>query len=256
MEQRLVCDTVKDLLPLYIDQITSEQSNQSIEEHLKHCEECKEVLAQMRQPLEVETAPEVKDFKKYLKKSRASLLSWIMGAAAVIAILTCFIVNLAVDRELSWFYIVVVSVLTAYAPSAVWIYDTGAKKYRFEKGLAVLNICVFLLLVVIQMVLYINMDMGGLWLWNMGLPIALIWSVLVWTGVAANKILHMNWVLSLGIFTLLTIPGNYFTNMLTGEWQSWEEYKPHFVANGLGNTVIAVVLLVLGVLMQMRRKKK
>ena len=53
MEQRLVCDTVKDLLPMYIDNMTSETSNKSIEEHINTCGECRSVLEQMRKPVEV-----------------------------------------------------------------------------------------------------------------------------------------------------------------------------------------------------------
>ena len=67
MEQKLVCDTVRDLLPMYIDHMTSEVSNESIEEHISDCGECRTVLEQMRKPVAVETAPEIKEFKKFLK---------------------------------------------------------------------------------------------------------------------------------------------------------------------------------------------
>ena len=39
MEQRLVCDTVRDLLPMYIDHMTSEASNESITSHMADCGE-------------------------------------------------------------------------------------------------------------------------------------------------------------------------------------------------------------------------
>ena len=42
MEQRLVCDTVRDLLPMYIDHMTSEASNESIEEHVEGCQGCRD----------------------------------------------------------------------------------------------------------------------------------------------------------------------------------------------------------------------
>lgn len=254
MEQRLVCDTVRDLLPLYIDRITSGQSNQSIEEHLQSCEACRAVLKEMQQPIAVETAPEVKDFKKYLKRSKAALLAWIMGAAAAIAIVTCFIVNLAVDGQLSWFYIVAAGIITAYAPVAVWIY--GAEKtHRLEKGLAVLNICVFVLLGTIQLVLYQCMGMGDIWFWNKGLPIAVLWSAVVWISIAVKEVLRINWILAGGVLAALAVWANYLTNVLVGEWESWQEYlKCDFVSNGLGNAVIAVVLLVTGVCVQRRKR--
>ena len=34
------CEIIRDLLPLYIDGLTSIESNQEIEKHLKNCEEC------------------------------------------------------------------------------------------------------------------------------------------------------------------------------------------------------------------------
>ena len=43
MGQRLECDTVRDLLPMYIDHMTSDISNALIEEHISGCEECGKV---------------------------------------------------------------------------------------------------------------------------------------------------------------------------------------------------------------------
>ncbi|MBP3543854.1 MAG: zf-HC2 domain-containing protein [Lachnospiraceae bacterium] len=258
MEQRLVCETVRDLLPLYIDEITSEQSKQSIEEHLEGCEACKEVLAQMRQPIAVETAPEVKDFKKFMRLPKLTIFGWIAGVGALIALLVCFIVNLAVDRELNWFFIVFAGIITAYAPLKVWIYDTKTK-HRFEKGLLVLNICVFALLTVIQLVMARADGMQNIWLWKIGFPITILWSAIVWISVVANRVLHLNWALAIGILCALAVPGNYITNVFAGvwEWADWQEYLvDDFVSNGLGNTIAAVIFLVIGVIVQKRRKKK
>lgn len=36
-----------DLLPLYIDQMTSEETNKVIEEHLASCEECQKIYHEM-----------------------------------------------------------------------------------------------------------------------------------------------------------------------------------------------------------------
>ena len=43
MERELACEIVKDLLPLYVDGIVSDVSKKSIENHLEHCTDCKEV---------------------------------------------------------------------------------------------------------------------------------------------------------------------------------------------------------------------
>lgn len=39
---------VKDLLPSYIDKLTSDETNKFIEEHIEACENCKEYLNDMR----------------------------------------------------------------------------------------------------------------------------------------------------------------------------------------------------------------
>ncbi len=42
------CKVIQDLLPLYIDGLTSEESNKEIEKHLKTCKECSECRQEMK----------------------------------------------------------------------------------------------------------------------------------------------------------------------------------------------------------------
>jgi len=44
MAHRLHCKIVQDLLPNYIEGLTSDVTNTSIEEHLSSCDACKKVL--------------------------------------------------------------------------------------------------------------------------------------------------------------------------------------------------------------------
>lgn len=253
MEQKLVCDTVRDLLPMYIDHMTSEVSNESIEEHISDCGECRTVLEQMRKPVAVETAPEIKEFKKFLKKSKMSILYWIMGAAAVIAVLTCFIVNLATERRLSWFYIVLAGMVTGYLLLYILI---SAQKQKVVKMLAALDGCTFILLWVIQLVLYYQMGIGGFWYWDKGLPITLLWSVILWTAVIVRTKFHAGILTALVVFTFLAVPGNFLTNVIGGTYKGWEDYAADFVSNGLGNTMAAVILLILDIVIYSIRKGK
>ena len=45
------CEIIRDLLPSYIDGLTSEESNQAIEEHLEGCRECRRYLEEMRKEI-------------------------------------------------------------------------------------------------------------------------------------------------------------------------------------------------------------
>ena len=252
MEQRLVCDTVRDLLPMYIDHMTSDVSNESIEEHIGRCSECRTVLEQMREPVTAETAPEITDFKKFLKKSKMSIFYWIMGAAAAIAVLTCFIVNLAVEKRLSWFYIVLAGIATGYLP--VYVAVSG-QEHRILKMLAVLNVCVFGLLGVIQLVIYYQMGIGEIWFWKIGVPVAALWSVIVWAAVAVRVKLHGSILTAAAVLAVLAVFGNYMTNVIGGYYNGWEDYAADFVSNGLGNVVAAVVLLVIDFAVYIRKGK-
>lgn len=252
-EQRLVCGTVKDLLPMYIEQLTSEESNQSIREHLSECETCRRALDEMRHPLAVETAPEIKDFKKYLKLSRLELVMRLIEIAAVIALITCFIVNLAVNRQLSWFYIVLMGLVTACAPAEAAMHTD---KHRLETFLAALTICVPLLVGTVQCVMTVYMGYGEIWFFDKAVPIMAIWLVIVWMSVAANRVWHLNWLLSVGILTALSVPGNCLTNLIAGTYRGFEDYMFHFESNGLGNSVIAVLVLLAGVLWEKRNRRK
>ena len=68
------CEVVRDLLPLYIDKLTSEDSNKEIEKHLKSCKECYRYYQEMTGEIEdiskipKEELRDVKVIKKNQKK--------------------------------------------------------------------------------------------------------------------------------------------------------------------------------------------
>ena len=45
---KISCKIIEDLLPLYIDEVCSEESNKMIEEHLSACSQCNEKLNRMK----------------------------------------------------------------------------------------------------------------------------------------------------------------------------------------------------------------
>ena len=71
-----------------------------------------------------------KDSDKYNKLKKT--IFWILNICYITAILTCFIVNIAVNHTLSWFFIVLAAILTAYSfvPTFTWI-STKYKKLSF-----------------------------------------------------------------------------------------------------------------------------
>lgn len=77
------CEIVKDLLPSYIDDLTSTESNIEIEEHLLTCQECKETLDQMKTEVNVENVALNKELIKPFKKLNKRILQSILITLAV-----------------------------------------------------------------------------------------------------------------------------------------------------------------------------
>ena len=70
------CGIIRDLMPSYVDGLTSEESGRAVEEHVQECAECRDFLYAMKAELEsekylkideVQAEAEIKAFKK-LKK--------------------------------------------------------------------------------------------------------------------------------------------------------------------------------------------
>ena len=141
----------------------------------------------------------------------------------------------------------------AYFPVCVWI---AASKHKLVKALAALSVCTVLLVGTIQVVLYYLMDIGGIWFMQIGLPITLLWIAVVWAGVAFHSCFHMNALISLAVISFLAIPGNYFTDYLAGDYRGVSGWDIGSIADGLGNGIAAGLLLTVGIILEMRKRKK
>ena len=82
------CEVIRDLFPSYIDGLTSEESNELIEEHLEECRECREYLASMKEEIVEENQPvknkkAVQPFRKLRQKTRRKILLAAGGAVLI-----------------------------------------------------------------------------------------------------------------------------------------------------------------------------
>lgn len=82
------CEIISDLLPSYIDHLTSEKSNEMIEEHLRTCKLCKEKIRNMSTELKLEEIKqkELDYLKKYNRSRRNSILLGILLGTFIILI--------------------------------------------------------------------------------------------------------------------------------------------------------------------------
>lgn len=61
------CNVIKDLLPLYIDDVCSEESKNLVEEHLNNCDNCQSYLEELKFDIKEAKVNEVNVFKKFAK---------------------------------------------------------------------------------------------------------------------------------------------------------------------------------------------
>lgn len=252
MERELDCDIVKDLLPLYVDGMVSEVSKKSIENHLDYCTDCSEIYHNMTFTLEEETQPsEVQDVKRFLKKTKKMYLLYGLGCISFIAILVCMIVDVALNKGITWSLIVGSSCL--FADAFIYALST-CKKNKGCIVMAVISIGVFVLLSVIQITRYYLIGTGTFWIFRYGLPILMLWLVILWLPVLTRTFLKWNIWDCAALFMLLVIVGNYATKLITGDYV-WNDIlnMRGFTGNALGEVIGIILFGIIGRIKKWRR---
>lgn len=123
MKNTLDCNIVRDMLPLFVENLTSEESNTAIQQHLELCEDCRKYLENMQKPIDCPSVPKMEiDYMRKVKhsfKRRAYILS---GVIAVFCIIL-----LGIFLRL---FIIGTSVFIGDVPiNYEWSYDTDSEIY-------------------------------------------------------------------------------------------------------------------------------
>ena len=103
------CDMIRDLLPLYADDVCSAESRRVVEEHLQECPDCTEVLRRLKDDrIEDGLLTEKTDVIEYsarrFKKRSAAVGSTVSGMFMV-PILAALVINLTAGSGMGWFLI-------------------------------------------------------------------------------------------------------------------------------------------------------
>ncbi|MER1994221.1 MAG: zf-HC2 domain-containing protein [Eubacteriales bacterium] len=111
------CEVIRDLLPLYADEVCSERSRELIEEHLRECPECSAMLEQLRtHEIEEGLREEKEQVIEYQAKRfrrRSATVGSVISGLFMIPVVVCLIVNLASGSPLGWFFIVLAALAVA-----------------------------------------------------------------------------------------------------------------------------------------------
>lgn len=96
MEHLYNCELIQDLMPGYIDQILSETGTKTVQEHLEHCEKCKEVYREMKEGNESKSVSKeqmaLNGFRKIRKQIRIKTIVGVLTGLFLAPVLYIFLV--------------------------------------------------------------------------------------------------------------------------------------------------------------------
>jgi hypothetical protein len=92
---KVTCNVIRDILPLYVENITSDDTRIIVEEHISSCESCKKQLEEMsfytNLPIDTDTAP-LRKLKATLRKKKIlTIIFTAMLTMAVAAVVIAFL---------------------------------------------------------------------------------------------------------------------------------------------------------------------
>lgn len=96
--KQLECDVIKDLLPSYIDKISSKATNDLVEEHIKSCKNCSTKLKEMNEEIDIKPLYNQEEQIDYLKGYRKNKIMTII----FVIILT---IDIMVASVISYYYV-------------------------------------------------------------------------------------------------------------------------------------------------------
>lgn len=99
---KLPCEVVRDLIPSYIDELTSDVTKNLVEEHVADCAECHRVLDSMKNP-EAEPVSEKEkeeiDFLKKTRKKNRKKICLAVTAAVLLVLVLAFVRNYLIGTK-------------------------------------------------------------------------------------------------------------------------------------------------------------
>lgn len=134
MKSKLSCDIVQDLLPSYVDELTRENTNKEIKEHLEECESCLKSYITMQTPAKrVALEEEVKeiDFLKTTKRKHQKKMIVTIAVTFAICILLV-VVNTYFGNPIS--HLIVTNAAEKYVEETYGDKDYYVDKVGYEDG--------------------------------------------------------------------------------------------------------------------------
>ena len=107
------CSVIRDLLPLYADEVCSEESRALVQEHLQECSGCSEILRRLQ---ETEIEEGLQDEKNGVIqygtrwfKRRSTIIGAAVAGLFMIPVLVSLMMNFSIGMGVGWFFLVFAS---------------------------------------------------------------------------------------------------------------------------------------------------
>lgn len=94
------CDVIQDLLPSYVDKISSESTNKFVEEHLQSCKKCQDVLQSMGKEIDnkiIDNQDKQIDFLKGYRKDKKR-----SNIKAILIVVIVMILIFEISLQIFW----------------------------------------------------------------------------------------------------------------------------------------------------------
>ncbi|MDD6037993.1 MAG: zf-HC2 domain-containing protein [bacterium] len=96
------CGIIKDLLPLYVDHVCSDESKELIEEHLLECNNCKSYMDSLRKSQDVEYAAYDEEKERRKVKMMLGMKKKIVSGNILVVIITVLILGVVGTGVMQW----------------------------------------------------------------------------------------------------------------------------------------------------------
>ena len=87
IKNKFPCELIRDLFPSYIDGLTSEITNQVVEEHIQDCSSCKHILVKMKEDVAEAINLDEKQEIDFLKKMRQNIYKMVASSIFLVILL-------------------------------------------------------------------------------------------------------------------------------------------------------------------------
>lgn len=167
---------------------------------------------------------------------------------ALISVVTVVIVDYAVSHKFTWSLIVIGGIILLFSSFSILLWN---KKNRFIKALGLFSLLVIPYMGIIQMVTSDKEDPN--WLLSHGIPISIIWLVVIWVSILIGLIFRNNVFFALASLSILSSPASLLTNIIAGSYYSIYDVPVYEYISSVVYVSAGLVFVALGIIYRTKK---